>query len=308
MWEVRQLLNLIRRLLRPLNRFPTAVIQVRRYAALVSRLDPQRSVLRTPSVTVCRPSDATLRNAAVCLYVCTALEGIVRPHARRAIANWTEGGFSVFALVVVDSLDSPLDLEGLGTCAGVMVRENAGVDFGAWAAALRRCPALLNSGLLVIANDSVIGPFSGYAMKLRRQVEETGADVVGIVESHEIRRHFQSWCVFFKPRALRSPAFHRFWQGVTNLDRQAAIGRFETTLVARMEGSGLVCRALYGPDPNRPSRTDNLAMSEPARLIQDGCCFIKLKLFRGNPDQVPERELQGLASILWHELDEIDVK
>jgi lipopolysaccharide biosynthesis protein len=122
---------------------------------------------------------------------------------------------------------------------------------------------------VVTANDSLYGPFAGFAGLVAR-LRASAADVVGLTESLEIRRHFQSYLLAFKPRALRSAAFRAFWRGVRVGGRQEVIDRYELALVDRMEAAGLTAEALFpaGQGRNNPTLTDWRA------LIVDGFPYI----------------------------------
>ena len=134
-------------------------------------------------------------------------------------------------------------------CALVVERRNAGFDFAAWqdgleAAGLPRS----DTEILVIANDSVCGPFAPLTSVLERFDFEK-ADVWGLTDSWQIRYHLQSYFMTFGPAAFRSPAFARFWGGVRDLRlKRAVIRSYEVQLTQLLLQAGLRCEALWPYD------------------------------------------------------------
>ena len=89
------------------------------------------------------------------------------------------------------SLDAA-DREALaGAGASVYQRRNAGLDFGAWQD-LIAAGAAVGAGEILLANDSVLGPFAPLR-PIRHAMG--GFDAWGRVSSRECRRHLQSWFV-----------------------------------------------------------------------------------------------------------------
>lgn len=226
-----------------------------------------------------RDTPAPLDDRRVVLFVTYAAHARITQNARHQVAAWQREGFEVVTIVVVDDLA----LAGGETYPGdrVLVRLNVGYDFGAWASAIVTLPGIDRAALLAIANDSVYGPTVDFSQMLRR-VADSPADVVGATDSYEQTYHLQSYLLFFKPRALRDPAFMRFWRAVRIGDRQQVIDLYETALARRFRRAGLAVEALY---PTAPTFRGNRTLTDWKGLLDAGFPFIKAQLVRDNPFQ-----------------------
>jgi lipopolysaccharide biosynthesis protein len=123
----------------------------------------------------------------------------------------------------------------------------------------------------------MFGPLDSFGPMLAR-VRATDADVIGATESREFGRHFQSFLLFFRSRALNSAAFWQFWRKVRAGGRIIAIYRYELGLVKGLERAGLRCVALF---PSSDSR--NPTLTRWRSLIGEGFPYVKVGLLRDNP-------------------------
>jgi lipopolysaccharide biosynthesis protein len=96
--------------------------------------------------------------------------------------------------------------------AGVTVlrRPNIGYDFGSWATALDRYPAIAATPHVLLLNDSLVGPFQPIDHLLER-FHESAADVWGLTDTTQFCHHLQSYCLGFKSRTLLEAPLSRFW-------------------------------------------------------------------------------------------------
>jgi lipopolysaccharide biosynthesis protein len=233
--------------------------------------------LEVPARWVRQPDPA---GRDLCIFVTLARDGRISRAALAHMRAWHECGFMLVVVVVTGDIIGFHAPASLDFAEGILVRENRGYDFGAWAGAINRLwPDLSSATLLVTANDSVFGPVESFPGMIER-VRASGADVIGLTESHEIRRHFQSYVVFYKPRAVRSSAFRRFWARVRTGDREFVIDRYELTLLSRMEAAGLRCEALF---PLSAEAGPNPTLSDWRGLLDRGFPFVKVQLLRDNP-------------------------
>lgn len=117
-----------------------------------------------------------------------------------------------FAVTVVSSCPSrqPLDfLHSQDAAIRVLRRENRGHDFGSWSNAIRFDPAILDSEEVLIANDSLVGPFTNISDLLNAS---TTADVEGLTISTETgRQHVQSYWLHHFNSVSQSPGVLAFW-------------------------------------------------------------------------------------------------
>lgn len=128
----------------------------------------------------------------------------------------------------------------------VLTRLNMGYDFGAYrdgiTYVLDNHPAAHE---ILLVNDSVFGPFNDLSPLLDR-ADRMEADVVGLIDSHEVRYHFQSFWLLFRNGALQSEAFRRFWRRMPYAkDKHEVINRYETGLVEAFHKMDLSCDCLF---------------------------------------------------------------
>lgn len=228
---------------------------------------------------IVQPEPLTGRD--VCLLVSWSPEPRLSEHAIFLAKSWATHGFLVIIVVVKDV---PSEFDGsqdLSFCGGVMVRENIGYDFAAWASAIRLLPDINQARSLVLANDSVFGPLSNFGSFIDI-LNRDQSDIVGTIGSLQNRPHIQSFLIMFKGKSLRHRAFVRFWNNVRNGDREWAIKNYELRLQDYFMSSGLSVSALYPAPKGLPSNT-NPGLTMWRSLIEQGFPFVKVQLLRDNP-------------------------
>jgi hypothetical protein len=227
--------------------------------------------------------------AEVCIFVTYAPDSVVPEHARIHARAWTDAGFQVVLVLNTDAFDKGANASEIDCASGVLLRENIGYDFGAWATALQQLAAIRSASLVALVNDSMYGPLDTFTQMLTR-VRALDADVIGGTESLEFGRHFQSFLLFFKARALNSDSFWRFWRKVRAGGRIVAVYHYELRLMKTMERAGLDCVALFGSrDPRNPTLT------RWRELIDEGFPYLKIALLRDNVFNV---DLSGWQEVL----------
>jgi lipopolysaccharide biosynthesis protein len=215
-----------------------------------------------------------------CLFVTLIRDGNLSAHAVRHMQAWHDAGWQVVAIVVADDMAQFTQTQKIDFARAILVRENRGYDFAAWADAIRRLSRRLATlPVVAIANDSVFGPLTSFDAMLDR-ADSVDADVIGMTDSYEIVHHYQSYLLFFRNRALRSAAFRRFWHQVEIGDRDFVIDRYEVRLLGKMLDAGLRCTCLF-PTPAEP--LINPTLTRWRELIDAGFPYIKADLLRTNP-------------------------
>ena len=212
----------------------------------------------------------------VALLVTHASGGRLRPHVLPYMKQFKATGFSVILIVVVDHPLEILD-EELSTADTIIVRDNAGYDFGAWAHAFTLLPALFDTRLLIMTNDSVISTTNAEAFQaMISKVRASKTDISGLTANHEYGWHVQSYFLAIKRKALLSSAFRDFIKNIRRIDdKDQVIREYEIPLATKMQRGGLTIEALYhGPYPNNP------VIWSWRELIESGFPFIKLLLLR----------------------------
>ena len=212
----------------------------------------------------------------VCVFVSYAPDNVLPEHSHFHARAWADAGFRVVLVLNVNDFSCEVSADGLDFAIGVLVRENRGYDFGAWACALHQLPQVREASLVALVNDSMYGPLDTFGQMLER-ARKTDADLIGMTESRQHGRHFQSFLLFFKPAALNNRAFWRFWNQIRAGGRIVAIYRYELRLLKVLEQAGLRCVALFScRDRSNPT------LSRWRELIDEGLPYVKVALLRDN--------------------------
>ena len=227
---------------------------------------------------------------AVCLFAHFAPDGRITESVRHYLAQLRRCGLSVhIALSGCDHV-GPGDrelLDGLGVIAHP--RANEGLDFGAWQYLLRiGCAS--DAPTVLFANDSVFGPVHELA-PIFASMQARGHDVWGMVESHEVAWHLQSWFICLSAKALARPAIARiFAQDFAAMSKPEIILHGEIGLGAAIRAEALDWGACL-PDARvglrrlvgvNPMHVDWLTVLRNGRVP-----FVKVELLRDNPAQIP---------------------
>jgi lipopolysaccharide biosynthesis protein len=257
-------------------------------------------------------------------------QGIVHDFVLHYLAEIARAGFTTVFVSNAPRLDPESRDRVVPLCGAIVQRANVGMDFGAYKDGIGTLPRLDRLEALLLANDSVYGPFHDLGDVISR-MNLAEADVWGITDSWEQRFHLQSYFLLFGRRALRHEAFAPFWSRVRYVQAKAwVVGHYEVGLTQHLVRGGLRCRALL---PYRAAATTMLAALRrtaaeggftPSERRQDflasliraveygiplnsshffwdhlivkmGCPFLKRELLRENPVRIP-----GLVA--WQEV------
>ena len=186
-----------------------------------------------------------------------------------------------------------------GLCDKIVIRENAGFDFGAWKYAITDFlgwDKVCAYDELVLVNNSFFGPlypvktvFDAMAARavdfwgLTAQGDRSGQDSAFWPDGI-IRHHLQSYMLVFCSSIIRSEAFKRFWntlpQICTHFD---AILYGEAKLTCYLESCGFKWEACVdcGDLDASVDKSDpgSYCMLTPSLLIKKGLPIIKAKCF-----------------------------
>lgn len=154
----------------------------------------------------------------------------VRDSALAAARAWSEAGLAVLVVAARDPwrrLPPPQDLP---PDVAVVRRPNVGYDFGSWSAALRARPALAVKDLVVLMNDSLVGPL-GAVDDLLARIETSDADVWGATRGLRPSPHLQSYLLAFRSGVLAREPLRGFFAGIEpQASKQAVIDIYELGL------------------------------------------------------------------------------
>jgi lipopolysaccharide biosynthesis protein len=239
-------------------------------------------------------SAALPRSLSACARVCFFAHhdpgGEVADHVLHYLAQLERAGFAVvFVTTSVPDAEARASLDQ--SCYAVVVRSNAGLDFGSWAAAFARYGGDLRGDLL-LANDSVYGPLADLDQALNALLSED-ADFYGLVENCEPSPHVQSWFVLLRRRAYASEAFRSVLTlPFGRMTKREIIDAGEIGLTRALTRAGFRYHAML-----RPCRIGPLWRAlrfNPAQLLWrelvDAAVvpFIKVEVLRDNPMELPD--------------------
>jgi lipopolysaccharide biosynthesis protein len=187
-------------------------------------------------------------------------------------------------------------------CFDVILRDNAGLDFGSWAQAFSKHASVID-GRLLLANDSVYGPVGNLSTALDR-LTSRDADFYGLVESIEIAPHLQSWFLLFEPAVVRHPAFKEIWaRPYRAMTKRQIITQGEVALSRDLIGAGFRYEALYMCSEaglfGRYFPINPMHFLWRQLLFEQGVPFLKVELLRDNPVELDDvdRILAAVSSL-----------
>lgn len=238
-------LNLIKHILRLVWRGGSAT----RTATVMTIAGVLGRVRNPHQVIAQRPVGEFELGPKVVLFVHWDRGGRVRKELFAYIAQLRDAGRSVVFVTNAGEIEPTAEARLVALCAGILIRRNIGYDFGAWRDAIETLD-LPRAGTeeIIIANDSVLGPFRPLDTTLLR-LDYGETDVWGLTDSWQQRYHLQSYFVAFGPRAIRAPAFRKFWSGVIPAPSKAFIIRkYEIGMTQTMLDSGIRVSAVWSYD------------------------------------------------------------
>jgi lipopolysaccharide biosynthesis protein len=129
-------------------------------------------------------------------------------------------------------------------CVGILCRRNVGYDFGAYRDGLRWLGNPSRFRRILLANDSVYGPFFDLKTVLARC--DDSASVWGMTDSWSGGYHLQSYFLLLNHSTLVSTRFGEFWDELLLLQSKRLIIRhYEIGFTKTMLRDGLRCDALF---------------------------------------------------------------
>ena len=192
-----------------------------------------------------------------------------------------------FSIVFISAAQLPrAEVERLkNSCFDVILRENAGLDFGSWSDGFAKYGAAIR-GRLLLANDSVYGPIGNLQVALDR-LTRSPADFYGLVESAETDAHLSSWFLLFEPWVIQHPEFRSILgQPFSTMTKRQIIERGEVALSRRLTQAGFRYQALYQAVQAGLSRRHSvnpMLVFWHELLFNEGVPFVKIELLRDNP-------------------------
>lgn len=228
-----------------------------------------------------------------------------RPELSRSVqellAQFTAADYRVVLVSAAECAEPLVFSRGGLDAVTVFRRPNIGYDFGSWASLLHAYPEVLQAPRVILANDSLVGPFDSLAPILQG-FEECPTDIWGITGTTQDAAHLQSHMVGYKDGVLAEPVLRRFWNDVrVERSKRELIWRYEIGLSQLAYAEGYLLAAHF-PWNWVTSLGGNPTSAGWRRLILRGFPFVKRELVLRPPPEVPDaRDIPDVVMSTWGE-------
>lgn len=259
-------------------------VMQRKYARLLESLDGLATPATHAQLQVRKPLAQDMVGE-VCLFVTHAAQPVLKTHAIHHIVHLLDAGIQVVLVFNTDLAADTLLIDAAleARLSGVLVRENIGFDFGAWAHAYSLFDRTLLQRLYLV-NDSIVGPLDHTDFtRMIGRIRASNANFIGLTESLAQTRHLQSYFLVFNRRALLSPALDKLMRGILNLpDKGQVVDVYQARLTQKLCALGLHSEALF------PALSSDLNSSDDTstrweRLLSAGFPYLKTRIIQQFP-------------------------
>jgi len=249
-----------------------------------------RSVLAADIVSVKEP----VFTSRMAVFITHSPDGKLKPHVAHYVQYLRREGIETLLIIAADRayrVDEGIDL---GSVAGLLVRQNEGFDFAAWAHAIRLYVQLYETEELLFLNDSIVGPFNETLFHaFLDRARKSDFDMVGATDNYEIEWHVQSYFLLMKSNVIRSYAFQNFFSNVASHSKKSrVIHEYEVRLAPVLVDAGLKCGVLF---PSVKGEKINKTIYGWRQLIADGFPFVKVTTIR---DKFPDLAVDDWRQVL----------
>lgn len=196
---------------------------------------------------------------------------------------------SGYVAVVVSTCESPDPLEfpqGVPEEVVVVRRPNLGYDFGSWATALGCFPEIREANVVLLTNDSLLGPFAPVD-HLLEWAAAPGPDVRGLTASYQFVYHVQSYFLAFRGGILADEAWVSFFDSVrVEDDKDSVVLAYEIGTARRCFSEAYSSEVwVTGPELGVPF--GNPTVDGWKNLMESGVPFLKRTIMT-HPSTVSE--------------------
>jgi len=202
------------------------------------------------------------------------------------VDEFESNGYVVVLVRASESKGIPSWPAGVRPPSIVMTKPNVGYDFGSWATALAVLPQIATKSNVILANDSLLGPFTSLSPMLSA-FEGSASDVWGATDTTEYIPHLQSYLLGFRDGVLAHRALRSFWRTIRVIDdKDTIVVRYEIGLSRLLATEGFLTRSWFDhrrivPDGGNPTTVGG------SRLLEAGFPFVKRILIE-NPHVFPD--------------------
>jgi hypothetical protein len=242
---------------------------------------------RTVQQTCLKEPPGSVFGKEVCLFVTHCPLGAPLEYTLTYIDALKKTGLLVIVCLVVEDLTIPIADSIMDLADGVLIRENGGYDFGAWADVLKRFPHCWDAERLYFVNDSILGPFQSLD-PIIASIRDRDAGFFALSEvTSSNSYHAQSFFFGWNNQNLKSIKLRKYWDDVINFsDKLQVIFNYEFTIAQLSQhlpdGSQHVAfgfEEIFGVAHSEISLF-NTSHSGWKRLLLVGFPFVKTDLLR----------------------------
>jgi hypothetical protein len=258
-----------------------------KYANLIDAVDGLATPANVAHITALQALNADL-SGEVCFFVSFASQPDLKPHVDTHITRLLDAGFAVVLTVNTElpAQDIRIPPALAQRLSGVLIRENTGFDFGAWAHTHSLCAdgGIDTAGWtrLLLVNDSIVpSTHEGHFAQMLKRLRESPAALVGLTESLMPQRHVQSYFLALSGLALRHGFVQNSLQRMLNFPTKSqVIDVYETRWPGLLQAQGLRCEALFPCLSTDPLSSDDTSLRW-AELLQVGFPYVKTRVLDG---------------------------
>ncbi|MBS1603554.1 MAG: glycosyltransferase [Bacteroidetes bacterium] len=208
------------------------------------------------------PSGSTKK---LCLFASFSFTGQVNDYVFYYLEQIRKAGYEIF-FISTRSLTDECIHQLAKSCQMVIERQNEGLDFASWQTALKLIDYGKDCEAILLANDSVFGPF--HSLSAIISSVEKRFDVCGMTDSYEVDYHIQSYFLHFNKKVISSAVWRDFWQAIdSKLAKTDIINEYEVGLSTRLIKAGFKVGA-YAPI-DLVSRS----VSDPSRFVNSSIAY-----------------------------------
>lgn len=259
-------------------------IMQRKYAQLIESIDGLATPAAQARMWIRKPLTKK-PEGDVCLFVTYAAQPELKKHVIHHVTHLLNMGIQVILIINTDLAIETLIIDAAfeERLSGVLVRENTGFDFGAWAHAY----SLLDSRLwkrLYLVNDSIVGPldYTNFIHMIDR-IRVSNADFIGLTESLAPTRHLQSYFMVFNRNVLLNAGFKKIICNILNFPlKSQVVDIYEIRLTEQLYALDLKFEALFPALSNDLNNSDDTS-TRWAQLLSIGFPYLKTRIIQQFP-------------------------
>lgn len=201
------------------------IIELKYYYNTICFLFQKKAIHKEPRVRYSHTGNLKGNyDQPVCFFCSYDKHSTIKENVYYYLNELRVAGFDIVFISSSDTLSDD-DLEKLSNqCIRIINRENKGYDFYGWKIGLREYPHYWKHKALLLANDSVLGPFFSIQDIIMR-LENEGADIIGMTDSLQFQPHLQSYFLYCKKIVSNSQEFIDFFDSIKVLKFKMAIVR-----------------------------------------------------------------------------------